>query len=162
MFILLRINVSYYYYVYLHSFQRNIGNIKFQIPNSYEKIRFSYTLREDIFARIYFREKIFSREDIFARRYFREKIFSREDIFANLGQIRENIFREIKVKLRIRENIFREIFSKMRFFQNTRKFSTVEKISLFFSENMRSSIITTKNFGLLNPENIFHEIDLLF
>ena len=40
----------------------------------------------------------------------------REDIFANLGQIREIIFREIKVKLRIRENIFREIFSKMRFF----------------------------------------------
>ena len=86
--------------------------------------------------------EIFSREDIFA-----EDIFT-EDIFANLGQIRENIFREIKVKLRIRENIFREIFSKMRFFQNTRKFSTVEKISLFFSENMRSSIITTKNYIL--------------
>ena len=75
-----------------------------------------------------------------------------EDIFANLGQIRENIFGEIKVKLRIRENIFREIFSKMCFFQNTRKFSTVEKISLFFSENMRSSIITT-----INREIIFHD-----
>ena len=52
----------------------------------------------------------------------------------------------------------------MRFFQNTCKFSTVEKISLFFSENMRSSIITTQKLyiGLLNRENIFHEIDLLF
>ena len=57
-----------------------------------------------------FGKKIFSREDIFA-----EDIFT-EDIFANLGQIRENIIRKIKVKLRIRENIFREIFSKMRFF----------------------------------------------
>ena len=56
------------------------------------------------------------REDIFADDIFAEDIFA-EDIFANSGQIRENIFREIKVKLRIRENIFHEIFSKMRFFK---------------------------------------------
>ena len=39
-------------------------------------------------------------------------------------------------------------FQKCVFFQNTRTFSTVEKISLFFSENMRFSIITTKNYIL--------------
>ena len=69
---------------------------------------------EDISAEDISAEDIFA-EDIFAEDIFAEDIFA-EDIFANLGQIRENIFREIKVRLRIRENIFREIFSKIPFF----------------------------------------------
>ena len=52
-----------------------------------------HVLPEDIFA-----EDIFA-EDIFAEDIFAEDIFA-EDIFANLGQIRENIFREIFSKMR--------------------------------------------------------------
>ena len=44
-----------------------------------------------------FRGRIFTREDIFARGYFREKIFSREQY------IRENIFSRKYFKLTFRE-----------------------------------------------------------
>ena len=54
--------------------------------------------REDIFARGYFREKIFSREDIFAGRYFRVK-----SIFAKISS-RENISNSLFAKFSSREN----------------------------------------------------------
>ena len=54
--------------------------------------------REDIFARGYFREKIFSREDIFAGRYFRVN-----SIFAKISS-RENISNSLFAKFSSREN----------------------------------------------------------
>ena len=54
--------------------------------------------REDIFARRYFRGKLFSREDIFAGRYFRV-----DSIFAKISS-RENISNPIFAKFSSREN----------------------------------------------------------
>ena len=53
------------------------------------------------------------REDIFARRYLREKISSREDIFANRGSLscefRRRYFRESRIESQFRRRYFREI-----------------------------------------------------
>ena len=54
--------------------------------------------KEAIFARGYFREKIFSREDIFAGRYFRVN-----SIFAKISS-RENISNSLFAKFPSREN----------------------------------------------------------
>ena len=54
--------------------------------------------QEDIFARRYFRGKLFSREDIFAGRYFRV-----DRIFAKISS-RENISNPIFAKFSSREN----------------------------------------------------------
>ena len=101
----------------LVSYSVRILGLKSEVVDEMEHIGFklfkcccihdrNITLREDIFARRYFREKIFSREDIFARRYFRGRYF-RESRLLKL-----RISRKIFSRIKDRKSISRKIFSR--------------------------------------------------